>query len=178
MKTVLVSLLLILSFAATAQKKGKKPKAEKPTLEMDSVSGKYVFRRVVAFDSTLDVGTMFDRVLQWVPRAYRDANTVIQYQDRTLGKIIVKGYVRDLADNYWHTVIIECRPGRMRYTFTDFTYLDTTWFGPLRPVEVPAESKGMLQKMRRATYAEDSQNFGKELEASVQSIGVHDADKW
>lgn len=177
MKIVMTTCLLMLSIAVYAQK-AKKSREEKPKLEMDSVSGKYVFRRVVELDSTLDVGAMFDRVLQWVPRAYRDANTVIQYQDRALGKIIVKGYVRDFGDDYWHTVIIECRPGRMRYTFTDFTYLDTTLFGPFRPIEVPAESKGMFQKMRREGYAADSQKFGKQLEDSIHSTAAHDSDKW
>lgn len=177
MKTLFTFVLLTIALPTFAQKQ-KKPKEPKPTLELDSVSSKYIFARVVVFDSTLDAGTIFDRALQWVPRAYRDANTVIQYQDRALGKIIVKGYVREFGAAYWHTVIIECRTGRMRYTFTDFTWIDTTTFGALHPIEIPAEAKGMLQKGRRKTYASNSEKFGKHLETSISSTTARDSDRW
>jgi hypothetical protein len=116
MKSALLSLailFLVTSFApvhSSAQE-----------LQFDSIAQKYYYQGIVKIDSA-KAGALYEICLQWVARAYNSAKDVIQYKDKAEAKIIVKGTWRAvLPEDYdEHTMIIECKDGRVRYTFTDF----------------------------------------------------------
>lgn len=162
MKTLVFAVLVQLcSVSAFGQKA--------PQLEMDSTTNKWMYRRVVQVDSVA-AGELWERARQWMVRAYVSADDVIQYENKEEGKLMGKGvWVLQMSLNNeknWHVLIVECRDGRMRYTFTDF--VSETWDATLGRQWKALESVKMFKKVNQDYYAKKSAEMGADLEKSVK----------
>lgn len=116
MKTLLLTIALaIATLAASAQ-----------TLELDATTGKYKVQAVEELSQDLTKDQLFAKAKQWIALNYKSANDVIQLADENEGKIICKGnFPTDMfMKKGWieHTMVLDFKDGRMRYTFTDFAY--------------------------------------------------------
>ncbi len=172
MRNLSIPIIIILSvFAAfpqvlSAQKKDKKPPL--PELQTDSTSGKFMYSKVVMLDS-VDKGVLYDRAKTWVARNYRSANAVIQYDDKEVGKIIVKGYWKELASDVelWHTLILEFKNNKYRYIFTDF--VKTSFVSGVGKMEESIDGSMMFKKLWKNTFRDRSVDFGEDLEKSIKT---------
>lgn len=148
-------------------------------LELDSATNKLMYRRVVTVDSA-KAGQLYELARQWMARAYRSADDVLQYENKEEGKLMGRG-VWPVAfsmnnERMEHVIIIECKDGRVRYTFTDFvrdTY-DTT-LGRQRKA---LEDIKLMKKATRATWAKEAANTGTDLEKALRPEPAKSGDRW
>jgi hypothetical protein len=90
-------------------------------------NGSVIYTEVVKVDS-LNKKELYNRAKKWVVLKYKSANDVIQLDDKEDGIIIGKGnfgikyYSRRPTIN--HTLQIETRDGRYKYTISSFIYSD------------------------------------------------------
>jgi hypothetical protein len=98
------------------------------------IEGQFVFtdtgvavQKVVTADGTKD--QLYDKVLEFLARTYKDSKEVIQVKEKDSGLIIGKGlysfYIDDLVyygtavkNNIYHIIKTECKEGRVRVTIT------------------------------------------------------------
>lgn len=72
---------------------------------------------------------LFDGALEWIALNYKSANDVIQLKEKELGKIVVKGkygvilFAKEKG-TISHTLILEFKEGKFRYTYSGFSYYD------------------------------------------------------
>lgn len=161
-------LFLVCSFSAHGQ----------ATLEKDSTTGKFMYRRVVGIDS-LTADQLYERARQWLARAYQSANSVIQYDSKDEKKLIGRGIWTSVAysinkEKNWHSVIIECKDGRVRYTFTDF--IRETYDATLGRQEKPLETIKFMKKSVQSYFADESAKMGADLEKVLKN--GNKSDKW
>lgn len=94
------------------------------SIEKDATN-KYTCSAVVQIDSVKS-GVLFSRAMEWISMNYKSAQDVIQYSDQATGKIICKGNFKVglYMKEGWveHTLVLEFKDGRFRYTYTDFVY--------------------------------------------------------
>ncbi len=70
---------------------------------------------------------LYARAKAWVAIAYRSAQHVIQLDDAATGKLVIKGNFASSFDAaagpvyIGHTLVVESKDGRYRYTLSDFT---------------------------------------------------------
>jgi hypothetical protein len=107
---------------------------------------------------------VFSKAIEWVALNYKNADKVIKMQDANSGKIILKGnFSTDLyMKQGWinHTMIIECKDGKMRVTFNNFSYY-STGSGEM------AFEKPMMSKKKAIEEAERNVKFSLE---SIQRL--------
>lgn len=114
MKMIILLLAFFASLAASAR-------AIPPRLD----TGRYGYVEVVTADG-IPAPELYARAKAWVAQQYRSAQHVIQLDDPSTGKLVVKGNfpgtARGDAGVYYvgHTLTLEVKPGRYRYTLTDF----------------------------------------------------------
>lgn len=130
-------------------------------IQKHETTGRYTCEAVVQVDS-MKAGVMFNRALEWIAINYRSAKDVIQYSDQAAGKIICKGNFKVglYMKEGWveHTMILEFKDGRYRYTFTDFVYFSA---GSDR---VSFDGNNMMGKKRAIEVTEEK------VSASVSSL--------
>ncbi|AOC94607.1 hypothetical protein BB050_01480 [Flavobacterium anhuiense] len=114
MKYLFLIIILVYSFNSSAQ-----------TIEKDSVSGLYQTQGILEFEN-LKADLIFSKAKEWITLNYRSANDVIQLADKESLKIINKGnFKSDMfmkEGSIFHTLILEFKDGKLRYTYTDFSY--------------------------------------------------------
>jgi hypothetical protein len=94
-------------------------------LKMNEETGKYEYQGII--DSLNETKQeLFQKTLEWIALNYKSSDDVIQYKNEDTGKIIIKGnFGTDIFFKQgWlrHTAIFEFKDGRIRYTYTDFSY--------------------------------------------------------
>lgn len=119
--------------------------------ELPMIGDKVTYTDVVQVDS-MPAKTIHTAFRRWFLNAYRSAKDVIQIDDTEAGLLAGKGVVRvqwqvtfyAVQDvNVYHTVTLEARAGRYKYTFTDFIidyYVPPTNGIAGVPVRQPIES--------------------------------------
>lgn len=112
------SLFLILPLIISFQSFGQ-------AITINEETGKYTKQEVIEFDS-ISKDELFNKAIEWITLNYNSANDVIQLSDKETGKIILKG---NFSTNLWwkqgwirHTLILEFKDNRFRYTYTDLSY--------------------------------------------------------
>jgi hypothetical protein len=94
-------------------------------IKLDSLSGKYQSEGIVHVDS-LTKENLFTKAQEWIALNYKSGKDVIQLADKDNAKIILKGNFTTsmfMKEGYiGHTLIMEFKDGRFRYTYTDFSY--------------------------------------------------------
>ncbi|MBK8965554.1 MAG: DUF4468 domain-containing protein [Saprospiraceae bacterium] len=148
-------------------------------LELDSTTNKLMYRGVIKIDSA-SVGDLFERGRQWIATAYRSANNVVQYENKEEGKIIGKGVWatwEGLGYLMEHTIILEFKNGRVRYTFTDFIkrYVGSTALAGSRQA---LESIKLMKKNERGSFAKEAARTAENLVQSIFSTSSKKDDDW
>lgn len=140
-------------------------------LKIDS-TGKYSASAVVEVSATKD--ELFNRAKQWIALRYTSANNVIQLSDKENGEIICKGNfaVNLFMKQGWikHTLILEFKDNKFRYTFTDLSYFS---FGS---GEFPFESKSMGFKKKITGAAEN--NIEESISGLTAALNNKSNDNW
>ena len=158
MKTF-ICFLLVLPCVASAQ-----------SLEMDSTTEKLMYRRVVAVDS-VTAGELYERARQWIVRAYVSADDVLQYENKEEGKLMGRGIWKEPVslnnEKMEHVIIIECKDGRARVTFTDF--VRETYDKTLGRERKNLENIKFMKKSVRESVAVHAARTGDGLEKSLKA---------
>lgn len=120
MKNLIVSILLTASLNGFGQKM---------LLDVLPLKNGIVFYSDVIEVDSIDKDELYKRAKRWFVESYKDANKVIQLDDKDSGEIIGKGsfdalwnatFVASHVVNVGHTVKIQVKDGKYRYEITDF----------------------------------------------------------
>lgn len=130
-------------------------------LQMDSTTKKWMYRGVIRNDS-LSAGEVFDRARKWVSLFYATPDDRVSYESRDEGQITVDGVWRKSTggivsrDAMRHRLTLECKKGRLRYTFSDLVidhgnvleYMENTAIKKHRKqyAQMSAQAAGSLEK--------------------------------
>ncbi len=99
-------------------------------LPIDSTTHLVTYTSVITVDS-IKQKELYSNAKMWIGSSFKNANNVIQLDDRDNGQIIVKGccevYINMLGATYseglmFFTLTIKCKDGRYKYIFTNFTH--------------------------------------------------------
>ena len=136
--------------------------AKYPKPPRDEETGKFTYQGVVDVEGVA-ADDLYGLAKAWVAKTYRSANDVIQLDDPYAGRIIVKGNfpfsVFGAPKLARHTLTIEVRDSRYRYTLTDFVVSSGAGY------EVPLEDEKSLTGMRK-------KSFGTVVSRSVEAIAA------
>ncbi len=88
-------------------------------------NGNYEYQGIITVDDkTKD--ELHESAKEWIVLNFRSANDVIQLDDQENGQLIAKGYygimMMGMERQIYHTLRLESRDGRFRYTVNDFEY--------------------------------------------------------
>jgi len=124
---------------------------------MDRDSGRYLYQAVVPVEGVA-AAELYSRAKAWVAVTYRSANSVLQLDDASSGRLIAKGNypVFFMLNNAWinHTLTIEVKEGRYRYTLTDFVFDNGAWSAPLeQDKKFVGGRKGLFARVCEAAEA-------------------------
>lgn len=154
--------LVVLLFGLTAGPLLVAAELERPPL--DEETGRYSYQDVVSVEGVPD-DDLYSRAKAWVATAYTSANDVIQLDDAAAGRLIVKGNfaITYYLDRAWihHTLTVEVKDGRYRYTLTDFVFENEYWSAPL---EMEKKFVGQKKKVFRQVI--------EHAEATIAGLGV------
>lgn len=136
MKTLFTAILLVFILPKVLMGQG---------LKIDEETGKYTKRATVEIDSMAKV-QIFKNAVEWIALNYKSANDVIQLKDEEGGKIILKGSFSTglFMKQGWirHTLALDFKDNKFRYTYTDLSYFSTG------SGEVLLESKNLYNKKK------------------------------
>ncbi|MDO7851601.1 DUF4468 domain-containing protein [Hymenobacter convexus] len=121
---------------------------------------------------------LYVRAHEWVAKAYRSANAVIQMQDKEAGRLVAKGAMQitlpvlgAAADAGYirHTLTLYVKDGRYKYVLSNLEHTDVrlraTSVGPLEKEDLPfGMSKKQWDHLRR-----DADKGAKELISELQA---------
>jgi hypothetical protein len=117
--------------------------AQDVILPKDSVTGKMTYTDVVKIDSS-KANELYSKAKMWIAEAFKSAKDVMQLDDKDNSTLIAKGLTiwngKALGSTsqigYVHfTIKIECKEGRYKYTFTDYTCEQTEGYRATVPAE-------------------------------------------
>jgi hypothetical protein len=163
-----MKLLLTIAFMALVAGAGAQE------LQMDSTTKKWIYRGVIAVDS-MSADDLYARAKEWAAATYKmpDDNIV---EIKESGRVVVAGNwlkIEQLKDSdvMRHTLALEVKDGRLRYTFTDFVIDHKNGFmaGSLEYMENTAIKK------HRKEYAKKSAAAAVDLERMITS---HKSADW
>ncbi|MFN8406975.1 MAG: DUF4468 domain-containing protein [Sphingobacteriaceae bacterium] len=122
------------------------------SIRLDPTSNKYQSTGIIYVDS-IKKDDLFLRAKHWAVLNYRSANDVIQLADKESSKIILKGnYATTMfMKGCWleHTLILDFKDGKIRYTYNDFGYSDSN------SRSLPFEGDGLMFKKKIIKRTED-----------------------
>lgn len=159
MRITIVGILLLLATAVVAKDKAPRP-------PKDDETGKYTYQGVAKVEG-VDADVLYSRAKAWIATAYTSANDVIQLDDQEAGRIIVKGNFpfTALGNEFWidHTLTVEIRDSRYRYTLTDFVV------DGRRPMEDERQLMGIRKRAFSALIAQSKKTLA-QLEVAMSKI--------
>lgn len=144
MKRVIITTIVLCSSILSAFSQGgyEELKEQESYIigQFANIEGEYVFTdEGVAVQKVItgngDKNQLYDKVLEFLARTYKDSKEVVQVSERESGLIIAKGlysfYVQDMKggfgkavqNNIYHIIKAECKDGRVRLTLT-VDYID------------------------------------------------------
>lgn len=131
-------------------------------------NGKCFYQEVIEIEGVTQ-NQLFKRASNWVVGAYVSAPDVINQQDPEQGRIVTKGYftvnyVMNVLPTY-HTLTLEMKEGRYRYTLTEFYFTN----GSGRTINIEDHTKGFRKKVNKEV---------KELIADLKRAMATEAEDW
>lgn len=134
MKTlIIISLFLFGSLLTNAQ-----------TVYLDSTTNKYTISEIVKVDSSLTKDKLYSNAREWLSIIAVDSKSIIQMDDRELGKIIFKSDMSVTSEflfTDWdagyveYTFSLYFKDGRYKYVVTDFYHTGNEKFSSAGPFE-------------------------------------------
>lgn len=144
MKRTIITVFVLFSSFLCAFSQGRYKELEEQEAyiieQFDNIEGEYVFtddgvaiQKVITGNGNKN--QLYDKVLEFLARTYKDSKEVVQVSERESGLIIAKGlysfYVKDMKGGYgksvqnniYHIIKAECKDGRVRLTLT-VDYID------------------------------------------------------
>ena len=129
MKKIIALLVFVMvGVLAFAQNK-KGPEIPYPNVPIDEQTNLVTYKEVVQ-QANATPQELYDRAMTWVKNFYKNTAEVIKSSDRDKGVIQLRSSVRIYVvkedgskvfkNIVYYNMKIECRPGRYRYTITDF----------------------------------------------------------
>ncbi len=141
MKKIIIILALVLVGTTTFCQNKKSMDIPYPNVPIDEQTKLVTYKEVVQ-QAGATPQELYDRAMLWVKNFYKNTNEVIKSNDREKGVIQLRSSVRiyvvkEDGSKFFKNIVyynmkIECRPGRYRYTITDFNEKATA----AAPVEV------------------------------------------
>ena len=123
----LIALVMVGILAYGQNKKG--PEIPYPNVPIDEETNLVTYKEVVQ-QANATPQELYDRAMTWVKKFYKNTAEVIKSSDRDKGVIQLRSSVRIYVvkedgskvfkNIVYYNMKIECRPGRYRYTITDF----------------------------------------------------------
>ena len=123
----LIALVMVGVLAFAQNKKG--PEIPYPNVPIDEQTNLVTYKEVVQ-QANATPQELYDRAMTWVKNFYKNTAEVIKSSDRDKGVIQLRSSVRIYVvkedgskifkNIVYYNMKIECRPGRYRYTITDF----------------------------------------------------------
>jgi hypothetical protein len=123
----LIAMVMLGVLAFGQNKKG--PEIPYPNVPIDEETNLVTYKEVVQ-QANATPQELFDRAMTWVKKFYKNTAEVIKSSDRDKGVIQLRSSVRIYVvkedgskifkNIVYYNMKIECRPGRYRYTITDF----------------------------------------------------------
>lgn len=134
-------------------------------MPIDTVTNLVSYSNVITADST-SKDELYTRAKEWIVLNYKSANDVIQLDDKQGGKIICKGVfnVTHVMGNVWnidHTIILEFKEGKWRYTITQILYSSYDCIGCQTPKPIE-NCKG--------SNMTNSEKFKEKIDIQINSI--------
>jgi len=170
MRKIFQLLIFLLSIQLFAESEINKPPIENST-------GKYTYQEVITVPNT-NSQELYSRAKLWLAMTYRSAQDVIQLDDPDNGKIVAKGtfsivYYMNSAF-IRHTLIIEIKDNRYRYTVTDFIFDNNYWSAPL---EDDKKFTGQKKKLFNQLYAKVNDLING-MKTSMEKANTSGTDEW
>lgn len=143
----------------------------------DEETGRFQYQEVVEVENA-SAGELYSRAKAWIATAYRSANDVIQLDDSAQGRLIAKGKfsITYYMESAWirHTLTIEVKDGRFRYTLSEFQFDNGHWSAPL---EDEKKFTGQRRQLFRQVV-ESSEEALRDLESAMRTTGIAGDDDW
>jgi hypothetical protein len=121
--------------------------ADTVEIPKDADSGFYKFQGVVNVEGA-SADQLLSRARAWIATTYRSAKDVVQLDDPTAGRIIAKGLipVRWMGEtsHIRHTLTVEAKDGRYRYTIADLVFDQGNWSRPLEDESSPRPGRNKV----------------------------------
>lgn len=120
---------------------------------LNDSTGTYRAVGVVQIDST-DKKTLYSSAMAWVALGYKSSKDVIQLSDMESGRIIIKGAFKTniymKSGFIYHTLTLEFKDNRYRYTYSDLSYYSSG------SGEMSFDKGGMISKGTAVKSAQSS----------------------
>lgn len=141
-------------------------------IPFDTVAKLITYKEVVQQKGTKD--ELYFRALQWIDATYKNAERVTSKRDRENG--VLEGWAKfkisysdnsgqkNDAGNISYKILIECKDGRYRYTFSGFNLDSQSRF----PAEKWMNKKDVAYNPSWDKYLQDIDSFMKELTAKLK----------
>ncbi len=164
-----VSVSSVSSMADAAAREKAKKRGSLPV----TPEGKVQYQEVVQVEGA-NAQELYARAKRWVANAYKSARNVIQSDDPTNGQLVIKG-LTEFSEKFmlghergWahHTLTIQVKDGRYRYTLGDFL-LEFEGIGSQPNVTVPIEDR--VQKKR---VQETQEAVAADAQALIASLKI------
>jgi len=138
-----IALLILISFNSLAQ------------LPIDSATQKFTYSGVVEVDG--DKNELYMRARAWFVSMYKDADQVIQLEDKESGKIIGKGrfdvvWQMGVARKIKHTVEMDFKDGKYRYKITNFMVYFSDVYNEFPLETVPSGLNSGVKNLYQRTH--------------------------
>jgi hypothetical protein len=169
MKSVLFLLIII---GVAQAKLGDEARKNESSLPHNSV-GKICYEGTVTLDSTLNKKMLFTSARSWLVSAFVSSKAVIEYEDKSAGKIMGKGFFLlgypgdDKYNRVEFSLTIQVKDGRYRYWISEYNM----WAGPVEDVsrgnykwmpalyvDIDSVSKSLIQSLEKSMRATISDN--------------------
>lgn len=93
-------------------------------LPYDTLSGKITLTEVVQTEG-ISKDELYTRAREWYAHTFKNAESVLQMDDKEAGKLIGKGFSHSSKDAFtdiWYTISVSVKDGRYKYEVSDIYY--------------------------------------------------------
>lgn len=160
--------------------------ADAASLPIDAQTKRITYEGVVEVSGVNKI-ELYRRAYEWVAKAYRSANDVIQMQDKEAGQLVAKGSMRATgrslgmtmdAGAVRHTLTIYVKDGRYKYVLTNLShegqvFTNVSSLGPLEQEKVSSVTKKFWTTVKQEANR-DAYRLIAELQESMTLKGKKD----
>lgn len=169
--------LLFTAVAVAAQAQQRAPSAAAAPTPPQGLfprddAGRIRLQEVAAVDG-ISAAELYSRAKAWAALTYKSGKDVVQLDDKEAGRLVVKGNLGRLR----HTVVIEVKDGRYRYTISGLLWVNP----PPNNNEVPLEDlfrKDGEPKLGERGFLEKVHGQLVSLAANLKAAMTKPEEKW